>query len=108
MMNEQSGGKFREVTVGLLILGITVSNLYTCLIAYIFDNNALIMVRYFIFPFYIILNIPNFFMVESPRYYLKKDNEKTIEMFNKIAKYNKKPSISYEEFDFSEHENNGM
>lgn len=103
MMNEKSGGKFRELTVGMLIMGITMSNLYICLLAYIFFNNALLIVRFFVLPFYALLMIPTFFMIESPRYYLKKDNEKAIEMFNKIAKINKKPPIKYEEFDFSDH-----
>lgn len=35
----------------------------------------------------------NFFLIESPRYYLDKDHEKVVDQFNKYAKINKTTNV---------------
>ena len=62
------------MTTALVLVGYTMSELVFDLLAYLFDDNWRDLILYFTMIPMIILNIPNFFLIESPRFYINKDN----------------------------------
>lgn len=45
----------------------------------------------------VLVNISHYFLIETPKYMMSKDLPKTVELFNRIAKINKRPEVTYDE-----------
>lgn len=44
----------------------------------------------------LLVNVMHIFLVETPKYMISKDLPKTVELFNRIAKINRRPEITYD------------
>ncbi|KAL4459389.1 hypothetical protein ABPG74_018002 [Tetrahymena malaccensis] len=107
IMSEQSIGKFRKITTGFLLLGYSLSQGVINLIGFVFDNNWVILIRYWLLISMILLQFTNFYIIESPRFYLNKDKQKLVDCLNAISIRNKNNKsmqiLSQEQIDFSKY-----
>ncbi|KAL4460476.1 hypothetical protein ABPG74_000227 [Tetrahymena malaccensis] len=109
ILSEQSIGKFRKITTGFLLLGFTISEGVFNLLAYLFNNNWQILIRYWFFIPMILLQPTMFYIIESPRFYLNKDKSKVVSCLNKIGARNEKKSqqaeikLTQEQIDFNKY-----
>jgi hypothetical protein len=85
ILSESSSGKFREISVAIILFGVPFSELFYDLVAYLVDNNWRIMSLYFTMIPYIILIISNFYILETPRFYIEKDNSMVVKTMNSIG-----------------------
>jgi len=59
---------------GMILLGYAMSSLYLDLISYEYNNSWRILILYYVAIPMTVLNIPNFFISESPRFFANKNN----------------------------------
>ena len=87
---------------GMIYLGHASAPLLTDGIAYLTGNDWRILVKFGIAIPFLILSIPNFFMPESPRFFVNRGKDHLIlKNLNLIAKYNNKPYLTENDIDFT-------
>ena len=74
IMSEQSTGKFRVIATAFILVGYTFSEGLIDIIAYKFNNDWKVVIPYFFAIPMVILIFTNFYLVESARFYVCKDN----------------------------------
>ena len=83
ILSEQSIKQFREITTGYVLVGYTLSEFYIDLLAYVNNDNWRVISIYGLMIPMLLMNIPNFFLVESPRFFISKRNRKAaLDSFN--------------------------
>ncbi len=74
ILSESSIGRFREISVAIILFAVPFSELFYDLISYLVNNDWRIMSVYFTVIPYILLNFSNLYIIETPRFYIEKDN----------------------------------
>ena len=94
-INEQCSGKARQYfSIGVQMF-FAISE---CLVGYVlyWMQNWRYTV-YIMLGATVLVNISHYFLIETPKYMMSKDLPKTVELFNRIAKINKRPEVTYDE-----------
>ena len=77
--------------LGFILLGYTLCPLAFDLGAYTIGIDVDVIVPLFWAIPMLALNVLNLYIMETPRFYLNRNNDKVIELLNAIAKRNNKP-----------------
>ena len=97
ILSEQSQGVFRSVTTGYALIGYSITEFWMDWAAYALGNNWQQLSLYALTLPMLAFVVPNFFLVESPRYFLSLgDKPRALTQFNAYARVNGRSALGDE------------